>query len=77
MGPRVGINELPSNPDATACLSDAAFEDIAHPQLAADLFHIYGATLVGKAGIPRDDEETAKRDRAVIISSTTPSAKYS
>src|SRR5262245_4123210 len=55
-----GVDELPGNPHPTSCLSDAAFEEVANPQLAPDLFHIHGSSLVSEAGIASYYEETAK-----------------
>src|SRR5207302_1638404 len=51
-----GLDKLRRDADPTAGLAQSAFEDIAHPQFAPDLFHIHGTTLVGEAGIARDNE---------------------
>ena len=55
-----GVDELPGDTHSVACLSDAAFEDVTNPQLAPDLLNVHGSTLVGKAGVPGDDEETSE-----------------
>src|SRR5262245_23488514 len=60
MHSRGGVNKLASDANAAACLSHAAFEDISYSQFAPDLLNINGSTFIGKAGVPRDDEETAK-----------------
>src|SRR5262249_8937279 len=53
----LGLDQLRSNPDAIARLAQTAFEHIAHTQFASDLLHVYGAALVGEAGIASDDEQ--------------------
>ncbi len=53
------IDELRSDANAVAGFADAAFEDVAHAELAGDLLYIDGAALVGEAAVARDDEEPA------------------
>ena len=55
-----GLNKLARNAKAIAGFSDTAFEHIAHSEFAADLFDVYGVALVGKAGVPGDDEEPTR-----------------
>ena len=57
MGARRRVDQLRGDPQATAGLAHRAFEDIAHAELAADLFHIDHLALVGKTRIAGDDEE--------------------
>src|SRR5262245_546671 len=59
MRPGRGINELSADPDSAPGFADAAFKDIANPQLTTDLLHVHGPTLVRKTGVPGDDEEPA------------------
>src|SRR5215471_7503898 len=51
------LDELPSDTDAIACFTQAAFEDVAHPELAPDLLHVDRTALVGEAGVSRDDKQ--------------------
>src|SRR5215472_4092055 len=55
--PGLRLDELPSDTDAIACLTQAAFEDVAHPELAPDLLHVDRTALVGEAGVSRDDKQ--------------------
>jgi hypothetical protein len=66
------FDELTGDAYTVRCLSHAAFEHIADAQFTPDLLHVNGFALV--AG---DDEKRTHRDRAVMMSSTMPSAKYS
>ncbi len=58
---RIGraVDELAGDAHPVRRLAHAAFEDVAHPQLAADLFYIDRPALVGEAGVPGDDEQPA------------------
>ena len=76
-GARCAFDQLACDPDAIAGPSDAAFENVANAQLAADLSHVNCATLVGEAGLRAMTNNPPTRERAVMISSTIPSAKYS
>ena len=49
MRPGCRVDQLPGDADAVGGLADAAFQHIAHAQLAADLLHVHGAALVGEA----------------------------
>src|SRR6516164_557700 len=51
------LDELCCDTDPIAGFADAAFENIVNAELTADLLHIDGAALVGKAAVARDDEE--------------------
>ena len=53
------IDELSGNAHAVRRFADAAFQHIAHAQVAADLLHIDGPALVGEARIARDHEQPA------------------
>jgi hypothetical protein len=61
LGPDVlaslGLDQLRSDADAIAGLAYAAFEHIAHTELAPNLLHIDRAALVSEAGVARDDEQ--------------------
>src|SRR6516225_7435541 len=61
LGPDViagfGLDQLRCDAQTITALADAAFEDIAHAELAADLFYADGAALVGKTRIERDNKE--------------------
>jgi hypothetical protein len=57
MGSGRRVDKLPRNPHAAACLSNTAFEDIAHPKLSPHLLHVYGLALVSEARIAGDDEQ--------------------
>src|SRR5205814_8033712 len=48
------LNQLSGDAEAIAGFSDAAFEDVTHAELAADLFDIDGVALVGEAGVSSD-----------------------
>src|SRR5262245_3436117 len=54
------VDELATDANPGACLADAAFEDIAYPQLSPNLLHIDSTTLIGKTRIACDDEKAAK-----------------
>ena len=60
MRARAGIDELPRDADLVSGLAHAALEDVADPQFAPDLLHVYGPALVGKAGIAGDHEQAVK-----------------
>src|SRR5688500_9985380 len=61
IGPKMGtaqsIYQLTRDTHSVAGFAQTAFKDIANAQRAADLFHVYGATLVGEARITRDNEQ--------------------
>jgi hypothetical protein len=77
MGFRRGINELRCDAQLGRCLAHAAFEHITHPQFATDLLYVYRPTLYVKLELRAITNNCRKRDNAVMISSTMPSAKYS
>src|SRR5215207_1089849 len=52
-----GIDELARNAHAVARLTYAAFENVAHPELASHLFYVDGPALVGEARIAGDHEQ--------------------
>ena len=56
MGATLRLVELRCDADAFARAAHAAFEDIAHPELAADPTHIDRLSLVGVARVAGDDE---------------------
>src|SRR6516225_12390159 len=45
------LDQLCRQTDAVASLAQAAFEDIAHAELAADLLHVDGAAFEGKGRV--------------------------
>ena len=61
LGPDVGavrgLDELAGDANAVPGLAQAAFEHVAHAEFPADLLHVDGASLVGKAGIAGDHEQ--------------------
>jgi len=57
MVPGLGFDQLCSDADATAGFAYAAFEHIAHAELASDLLHVDRATLVGEGAVAGDDEK--------------------
>src|SRR3546814_20990965 len=52
-----GVDKLPRDPHAALGFAQAALEDVAHPQLLPYLLLIDRPSLVGEAGVPRDDEQ--------------------
>src|SRR5208282_99458 len=54
-----GVDELCSNAHSLAGTADRAFEHRTHGKLAADSADVDRASLVGEAGIARDDHQTA------------------
>src|SRR5215472_9634954 len=60
-GPYMGagrrLDELSCYPHAVACLAHTPLKNVAHPQLAPDLFDVDGPALVGETRVARDDEE--------------------
>jgi hypothetical protein len=52
----LGLDQLRGDADAICGPSHAAFEDIAHAELAPDLLHVYRSALVREGGVTRDDE---------------------
>src|SRR5262245_15591127 len=57
---RRDVDELSRYAHSVCGLSHAAFEDVAYPQLATGLPHIHRPTLVGEAGVARDDKQRSK-----------------
>src|SRR4051812_6380636 len=53
------VDQLANDPHPRSGLADAAFEHVAHAQLARDLAHVDRTALVGEAGITGDHEEGA------------------
>lgn len=51
------FHQLRRRADAVAGFAQAALKNIADAEVAADLFDVNGATLVGKRGIAGDDEQ--------------------
>src|SRR5262249_26109825 len=59
------IDELARDAHAVAGFADTAFEQIAHAELASDLFYVHAPTLVSEAGIACDHEQrTHARERS-------------
>src|SRR5262245_9673796 len=57
---RCRVDELSTDAHFVSRFAHTAFEHITHHQLEPELLHIDCAALVGEAGVPCDDEETAK-----------------
>src|SRR6516164_4972671 len=72
----LGIDQLGVDANLLARPLDAAFEHIAHPQLAADLLRVDRFVLVGEGAIARDHETVGDPRQIGRQSSVTPSAKY-
>src|SRR5207249_4747877 len=51
------IDHLTGHAHTAAGLAHAAFYDISHAKLAADLLHVHGAALVGEGRVSRDYEK--------------------
>src|SRR5688572_19627912 len=71
------IDELGNNPEPPPGSANTAFEDVADAQVFRDLANVNCLVLIDKARGARGHRKRLKRLRAVMISSTTPSAKYS
>ncbi len=56
MRPSVRVDQLRVDPDTVSRTLDAAFHDVAHAKLAADLARIDGLALVGEGGVPSDHD---------------------
>src|ERR1700745_4354125 len=74
---RCCFDQLSSHPHAVACLADAPFQHVVDTKLLSNPLYVNRLALVRKRGIAGDHEERLDRGRAVIMSSTIPSAKYS
>ena len=72
-----GINQLAGDANFSGGLAHTLLQDVANTELASDLFDIDGPPLVSKARIARDYEsrDLRNRDKAVVMSSTMPSAE--
>src|SRR5262245_48450206 len=55
-----GVDKLPGDTHSASCFSDAAFEDVTHPEFAANVLNVYSATFIGKARVTGDNEEATK-----------------
>src|SRR5882724_8054741 len=55
-----GIDKLTGDTNPVSGLAHAAFQHVAHPELAADLLHIDGAAFVGETRIARDYKQPVK-----------------
>ena len=60
----VGVDQLHVDPHAVPGALHAAFEHIAHVEIAADLLNVSGLSLVRKGGVAGDDER-ARNPRKV------------
>jgi hypothetical protein len=52
-----GVDQLTADTHAATGLPHAAFEHIAHAELAPDLFYVDRAALVGEGRVSGDDEQ--------------------
>jgi len=59
MVPGLGIDRLGGDSHPIGGAADAAFDHIAHTELARDLADFDGGTLVGEGGAARDHKERA------------------
>ena len=51
------VDQLSGDAHPVAGFAHAAFEHVAHAQLARDLLHVNGLALVGEGGVASDDKE--------------------
>jgi len=54
---RAAVDQLHGEPYAIADLAGAAFHDIAHAQLSADVLHLYGLASIGEGRVASDHEQ--------------------
>ena len=59
MRARGGVDQVRRYPHPVRRLAHAAFQDVAHAELAPDLLHVHGAALVGEARVAGDHEQPA------------------
>ena len=59
MRPGGRVDQLRGDAHSARCPAKAAFQHVAHAQVAADLPHVHCSVLVSKARVARDDEEPA------------------
>ena len=59
MRPGRRVDQLRGDAHSARCPAQAAFQHVAHAQLAAHLPHVHGSALVSKARVARDDEQPA------------------
>src|SRR5215468_7088348 len=52
-----GVNKLAGDSNTVAASAHAAFQDVAHAQLASNLLYVNGPSLVRKARIAGDDKQ--------------------
>src|SRR6267142_5918325 len=71
------IDQLPCDANFPRRLSHRPLEDIAHAEPSPDFLDIDRSTFEGEARIAQMTNSDLKRDSAVMMSSTIPSAKYS
>ena len=57
MGAGSGVDQLSRDANAVPGSPDAAFENVTHAQLAADLLHVHRLAPVGEARVAGDDED--------------------
>src|ERR1700751_475779 len=77
VGSTRSVNQLSRNSQSTSGLAHAAFQHISNTQFATHAFYVNRLTLVAERRVPGDYEQRLEpRQRAVVISSAIPSAKY-
>src|SRR5262249_52898404 len=59
MRPVRGVDQLRSDPHATACLANRTFQDVADTEFAAHPLHVDRLAFVSEGRIAGDDEEPA------------------
>src|SRR3546814_487330 len=57
MAARLAVDQLRGDADAGASLAHAAFQHVAHAELAADVLNVDGAPPVDEGGVAGDDEQ--------------------
>lgn len=76
IGPQLGtalrVDEAQIQPHLVAEPLDAAFEDVAHAEVATDLANLDRLALVRVGGAAGDDEAVGMRERSVVRSSVRP-----
>jgi hypothetical protein len=53
----LALDELPSDSHPASRLANAAFEDVAHPQVAPHLLYLHGTAFINERRVSGDDEE--------------------
>jgi hypothetical protein len=77
MGTSRSVDELPRDPHASTRFAHTAFQYVANTKFASYLLDVDGLTFEVNDELRAITNSDLKRDSAVMMSSTIPSAKYS